>query len=362
MRIAYVINSTGFGGAECPVPAICRVFQEAGHEVTVFALYKRDALALPAWKKAKLNVIVRSGNSKDHFSALLWLYKNMRTYKPDLIWTSLIRSTLLGQIVGQTLRIPVVSWQHSEHLSFYNRVLLYLRRQASRLWIADSQSVADMTTRVLHIPQEKLMCWPIFRADPSHIAQPWQPGTPIRFGSLGRLHPVKGYDILLKAISLLDSETFSIPFHITIAGEGPDHQKLQHLISHYNLQNHVTLAGFLQNPHPFLASLHLYLQPSLWEGFCIAAHEAMQVGLPIIASYVGELKYSVQNDETGWSIPPSNPFILSDAIKNALRNPHLLAPMGTRAKAYIDQKFSPEIFTKNGNLILQKIHTLTGLK
>ena len=94
------------------------------------------------------------------------------------------------------------------------------------------------------------------------------------------------------------------------------------------------------NPYSFLSSLHLYLQPTRYEGFCISAHEAMQVGLPLIASHVGELKYSVQNGKTGWSVPPNDPIALRDALKFALHNPHLLAPMGQNARHYVSENFN----------------------
>ncbi|MBO6037948.1 MAG: glycosyltransferase family 4 protein [Acetobacter sp.] len=363
MRIAYIINSAGFGGAELPTPTICRVLQEAGHEVIVFVLCKGDGLSLPLWKKSKLNVFIRHGNRKDHLAALFWLFQHFQTWKPDLIWTSLVRSTLLGQIIGQKLNIPVVSWRNTVKPKLINHILLRLCHSASCLWIGDSQATTKYLTRKLHIPPEKVTYWPIFQATPSAPhAKPWQQGLPLHLGSLGRLSPEKGYDILIKAVSLLDEKTLSIPFHITIVGEGPERQNLQSLINQHNLQNHITLVGFLHNPHPFLSSLHLYLQPSQFEGFCIAAHEAMYAGLPVIASHVGELKYSVQNNKTGWSIQPNNPITLSNTIKNALLNPHTLAPMGQNARNYVSQTFSPEDFVKNGNIVLEKIYNLTDLK
>lgn len=364
MRIAYIVNSAGLGGAEVPIPAICRVLQESGHEVTIFALHKGGGLSLPLWEKAKLNVSIRHGNRKDHLAALFWLYKHLQTWKPDLIWTSLVRSTLLGQIIGQKLNTPVVSWRNTSKPKFINRTLLRLCHSTSCLWIGDSQATTDALIHDFPFSSYgKVACWPIFQANPSALqAQPWKPNTPLHLGSIGRLAPEKGYDILIKAISLLDEKTLSIPFHITIIGEGPERQKLQSLINQHNLQNYITLAGFLRNPQPFFSSIHLYLQPSQFEGFCIAAHEAMQAGLPIIASHVGELKYSVQNNKTGWSIQPNNPITLSNTIKNALLNPHTLAPMGQNARNYVSQTFSPEDFVKNGNIVLEKIYNLTDLK
>jgi len=72
---------------------------------------------------------------------------------------------------------------------------------------------------------------------------------------------------------------------------GPVHQAqraaLEGAIASHGLDN-VRLAGFTDRPREVLAGLHLYIQPSRSEGLCIAAHEAMQAGLPTVVSAVGE--------------------------------------------------------------------------
>ena len=276
-----------------------------------------------------------------------------------MIWTAEDLSTSVGQILGQKLNIPVVSWHNTDYF-LYNS-LLY-NGDLTSLWVGDCRATTDTITRFL--PADRVATWPpqLFEEDTFQLAQPWMPNTPLHFGSVGRLTWQKGYAILILALSLLDADTLSIPFHITIVGDGSDRKQLESLVVRHNLQKYITFAGKTLNPRPFLSSFHLYLQPSRFEGFCISVHEAMQVGLPVIASHVGELKYSVQNDQTGWSVPPNDPIALRDALKFALHNPHLLAPMGQNARHYVSENFSSEKFVQNGNAILQKIHDLTGLK
>jgi len=168
----------------------------------------------------------------------------------------------------------------------------------------------------LKVDPDRLMCWPIFSADPdAPQAPPWQPGQVIRIGSLGRLHPNKGYDVLVAALAILKAEGFSapMPFEIVIAGEGAQHAALEAAIADGGLAN-IRLAGFTQRPPHFLAGLHLYLQPSRAEGFCIAAHEAMQAGVGIVASAVGEIQYSVDKS-CGALVPPGDAGALARALR-----------------------------------------------
>ncbi|WP_404714353.1 glycosyltransferase [Sphingomonas sp. MMS24-J13] len=345
MRIAYIINSVEGGGAALPVPAITDVFRAAGAEVAIFALTRRDGRAIPAMEAAGLDIHVRPGGEKDHLAAYRWLDAEMARWQPTCLWTSLTRATLLGQIVGQRRKLPVVSWQHAAFLKPANRALLRWRQRHSAIWVADSEAVRQMTHERLGVPEERLMLWPIFRADPAAPrARPWVAGEPLRIGSLGRLHPVKGYDVLADAVALLRER--GIDIRVTIGGDGAEREALA---------GRLDLAGYIERPRDFLAGLHLYIQPSRSEGLCVAAHEAMQAGLPVIASAVGELRHSILPRQTGWLVPPGDAGALAEALAEAARAPERLAGMGAAARARLFERFGPERFEAAGRAILERL-------
>jgi glycosyltransferase involved in cell wall biosynthesis len=350
MRIAYIINSVEGGGAALPVPAIADVLRRAGAEVTIFALTRRDGRAIAPMEASGLDVIVRPGGEKDHLAAFRWLDAEMARFQPTILWTSLTRATLLGQIVGQMRRLPVVSWQHAAFLKPANRALLKWRQKHSAIWVADSEAVRRMTHERLGIPEDRLMLWPIFRADPdAPRATPWVPGERLRIGSLGRLHPVKGYDVLADALDMLRAR--GIDAQVTIAGDGAQRAALE---------GRLDLAGYVERPRDFLARLHLYVQPSQSEGLCVAAHEAMQAGLPVIASAVGELQHSILPGKTGWLMPPGDAEALARALEEAVTSPERLAAMGAAARVRLFERFGPERFEQAGRAILDSLLPGTG--
>lgn len=357
-RIAYVINSVEGGGAALPVPEVARVLRDAGAEVAVFALTRRDGRAIAAMERSGLSVMVRNGGARDHLAALRWLDRAVMRWRASHVWTSLTRATLLGQLVGRRRRLPVVSWQHNAFLKPANLHLLRILRPLASLWVADSHSVAALTTHRLRVPRERIMTWPLFAADPdAPQARPWQRGEPLRLGSLGRLHPAKGYDVLIEALARLRGDGFAapVPFHIAIAGEGVERERLDMAARSAGVADQLSLTGFVERPRDFLAGLHLYLQPSRAEGLCIAAHEAMQAGLPAVVSAVGEMPYSVEDSVTGLVVPPADPQALARALARLLADPPRLASLGAAARQRVLERFGRDIFATNGRAALARL-------
>lgn len=357
MRIAYVINSTEGGGAASPVPAVAKVLADQGATVEVFALTRRDGRAIPAMEAAGLRVHVRPGGEKDHLATLAWLDATLGAWRPDVIWTSLTRATLLGQLIGLRRAIPVVSWQHAAFLKPVNLLLLRTTQRLSKLWIGDSHSVTALTADRLQVPPDRLACWPLFAAnEAAPQAEPWRPGEPVRIGLLGRLHPVKGHDVLIDALVRLRAQGCCAltPFEVLIAGEGAARDGLAASIASAGLDN-VRLLGFAERPQAFLAGLHLYLQPSRSEGLCIAAHEAMQAGLPVIVSAVGELPYTVRDGETGLVVPPGDADALAHALAWMLSHPERLADMGAAGRRRVLDQFGAAAFAATGADIIGRL-------
>ncbi|EUK17724.1 glycosyltransferase [Commensalibacter papalotli (ex Servin-Garciduenas et al. 2014)] len=361
MRIAYIINSLEGGGAAFPVPSILSLMRDYGAEVKVFALTQKNGKALPAIHKANIPVSIREGGIKDHFQTLLWLNQQIRNYKPTHLWTSLTRATLLGQLVGLRHNIPVISWQHAAYLKPWNLRLLKTTRSFSKLWLGDSQRVTQFTQQRLHIPKEKIMTWPIFKANPNVLkAKVCQSDHTVKIVSMGRLHPVKGYDILIQACHLLNQYSNVPAYHISIYGEGIEYKNLYNLIHQYQLQNHIELMGFTSCVAQTLSQYNLYVQPSRSEGFCVAAHEAMQAGLPVVASAVGELPFTIENHKSGLTISPENPSALADALYKLLLQPQDLYAMGQLARETVITQFSTKRFNTIGFEVFNRMQSFTS--
>ncbi len=363
MRIAYVIDSTLGGGAATPIAAITRVLRNAGADVEVFALERRDGLALPSMLADGLKVHVREGGKIDHLAAYCWLNRELKIYKPTLIWTSLTRATVIGLLLGKRHDIPVVGWQHIDYLKPIKLWTTRFLRKWPVMWVGDSDAITALTAKRLDVEPHRLACWPLFSANPDvPQAQAWQPGQVLRMGSLGRLRAIKGYDVLMEALLLLKQRGFisPVPFEIVIAGEGSERDTLMQMAQRAEFSG-LKLIGFTNQAQDFLAGLHLYLQPSRGEGLCIGMHEAMQASLPVIASRVGQMPYSIEVGLSGWLVAPDDVSALADALAEALSHPERLATMGQAARQRVLSTYSVEAFRRAGESILARLKT-RGIK
>ena len=357
LRIAYVINSMEGGGAQSPLPAIIRSIEANGAEVRLFALARKDGKAIPRVVEAGIEPHVFDGSLSDHLGALRWLQGEFKDFDPNAIWTSLTRATLLGQKVGRDLRVPVASWQHSAYLKPWNERLLRLRRKASAFWIADSTEVAQLTRQRLKLAPEKVVTWPIFAADPdTPTPARWQNGEKVRIGALGRLHVSKAYDVLLEALAILRGQDLP-DFELIIGGQGPEGEALKEQTEKLGLNN-VTLAGFIDRPAEFLAGLHLYIQPSRREGFCIAMHEAMAAGLPVVVSDVGEMPHTVDSETMGRVVPAEDAAALAEALGELLAEPQYLAAMGEAGRQRVLDLYPQDRFERVAAEIVERLREL----
>jgi glycosyltransferase involved in cell wall biosynthesis len=172
------------------------------------------------------------------------------------------------------------------------------------------------------------------------LSRPADAQTACVIGVAGRLVPVKGHVHLLRAAALLRSAWPA--FRIEIAGEGPLRVELQDEVRRLGLESHVTFLGWRADMDAALARWNALVQPSLEEGFGMAALEAMAAGLPVVATRVGGLPELVEHGATGLLVAPADPSALALAIERLLQDPDLASAMGAAGRKRAAECFSVE--------------------
>lgn len=102
--------------------------------------------------------------------------------------------------------------------------------------------------------------------------------------SIGRLEPVKNYQLLIAAFASVVSLRGHTQDSLYIFGDGHERDRLQALVDTFNLREQVFLMGFQDNIFDFLGAADVFVSTSLYEGLGNAMLESIAAGCPIIAT------------------------------------------------------------------------------
>jgi len=136
--------------------------------------------------------------------------------------------------------------------------------------------------------------------------------------SAARLIEQKGLDTLIQACAELKKE--HIPFQCLVAGEGPERENLEKLISRLGLKEVVRLLGNKDQKEIFelLSKSTIFVLPSRSEGLPVALMEAMAMKIPVVSTSVCGIPELVEKEKCGLLIKPDNVDELAQALKKLL--------------------------------------------
>lgn len=159
---------------------------------------------------------------------------------------------------------------------------------------------------------------------------------------VGRLQREKGVDVLLKSLKIAVHDRGLGQLRLTVAGDGPDAGKLKQFANDARLQNHVTFAGFVENPYAIVSQSDLFCLPSRYEGMPNALVEALSLGVPAIASNCPHGPREIlDSEQLGELVTPDDENALAAAIERAAEKPRGKESCDARMKSVRD-RFSIE--------------------
>lgn len=138
--------------------------------------------------------------------------------------------------------------------------------------------------------------------------------------------------------NLVDS---GINAKLIILGKGELMDDLRALINELGLQEHVYLAGYVNNVLDYMAAADLFIHPSLLESSCISLKEAALVNLPsVVCSGIGDFDEVIKNRENGFIVDQDNFIDETVAIIKEFRNDHeALNAIGKQIEHTVRERF-----------------------
>ncbi|MFC7071584.1 glycosyltransferase [Halovenus rubra] len=155
----------------------------------------------------------------------------------------------------------------------------------------------------------------------------------------GRLVEQKNYSTLLRAFSKVVNQVPEAT--LVIVGDGPLSDELETLAADLGIEESVIFTGYLprrEDVYGVYKEAQIAVFPSWYEGFCVAAVEAMAAGLPVVVSDIHVLREVV--GDPGIFADPNVPDTFTNAVVELLENPDKCEQSGNETRERAREKFS----------------------
>lgn len=135
--------------------------------------------------------------------------------------------------------------------------------------------------------------------------------------SIGRMCYQKNFDNVPSICKILREMGLNVKWYLI--GFGKDEELVRKKIVEANMQEFVILLGKQENPYPYIQACDIYIQPSRYEGKCVAVREAQILGKPVIITNYQTASSQLKDGYDGIIVPMDNERCakgIAEVIKN----------------------------------------------
>jgi glycosyltransferase involved in cell wall biosynthesis len=355
--VLHLIDSFGLGGAQQRyfndlrylTPSLqhraCAVFgnakeapQAAGLEQPLSSLQLEQLSDLPAGLRRLVRVLRSDPSIK-------------------LIHTQLFSADILGRIAGALCGRVVVSTVQSAvyepDSGLNSRWRYWTDRSTANLvshFIAVSKFVGESVHRRLSVPTEKITVMPntvdvkIVKPESQRRSQHRKvldiPDGTFVWMTVGRLHPAKGYEYLLKAAAQVVKVRPSTI--LLMVGSGAQLPDLQARVADLEIGGHVRFLGDRADVQDLLDASDGFVFTSLSEGLPVSLLEAMAMRKACVASRIGPHEELIDDRVSGLLTPPRNSTALAESMCTVQDQPELRSRLAAAAQDRVIHHFAAQ--------------------
>lgn len=340
MTILHVQKVSGISGSEAHLLSLLPLLREGGWDARMLILHEGEpgAAAFRAAMAGKGVPVegLRLRGDLDPVAFARLLARLVRR-RPRLLHTHLVHADIYGLTAGALARVPVrISTKHGFNEFRSRRLLGLADRAVGRLahrQIAISRGLAAYLAEVEGFDSEAFEVIH-YGIAPGPRPPQYTDESP-RLLAIGRLIPIKGFDVLLEAFAQARAKLPSLT--LEIAGDGALRERLE-----ASAGDGVTFLGRVDPIGPAIERAAVVVVPSRGEGFGMVALEAMERGRAVIASAVGGLPELVAPGETGLLVPAECPDALAAAIVELCSDLDRVRALGLNGRARALDLFGEE--------------------
>jgi glycosyltransferase involved in cell wall biosynthesis len=346
----------GISGSEAHLLALLPRLRERGWDVRMLMLHENEP---GAWDFAREltargvpldSVRIRADVDPIAFGRIAGYLVRTR---PTILHTHLVHADVYGLLAGALALVPIrFSTKHgfnifreSPYFGFADRTVATF----AHVHIAISRGLARYLEEVEGFDGETFEIVH-YGIDPDAEPEPYTGDVP-RLLCVGRLIPIKGHIVLLRAFAAAKRELPGL--ELEIAGRGPLEPALRALARELGVADSVRFLGQVSPIQRAIEDAAAVVVPSMGEGFGMVALEAMERARPVIAAAIGGLGELVRDGETGLLVRPGEAEPLAEAIVRVAGDPELARRMGEAGRRRALSRFLQSYCTDRTELLYE---------
>jgi len=368
MKIVYLVTKSKAGGAQTHIWQLSKYFIGKGFKIGVMS-YPGGWLEKEVRKwgvKFYPNYFFSNSiNPVQDFKAVKEIKKAVKDFKPDLVSCHSTKAGFLGRLAIRN-KIPTIftahGWAFTEGAPFFRRQMTVLIEKIAGKFcskiICVSKFDKELALKYKIASPNKLVV--IHNGVEVEKAKNQKSEVKslekkIRIVFVGRLAQQKDPLLLLRAFYSLSPELKN-KAEISVIGEGSKRKELEKFIKESKLEGKVKLLGGMPRDKVFevLKKSDIFALISNWEGFPITILEAMNCGLPVIASDVGGIKEAV-DENCGILVKRGDKEGIKKALEQLIRDPSLIRKMGEKAREKAEKRFSLDKMLRETERVYREI-------
>lgn len=361
LRVVQLVTTFSLGGAQATV---LESAVDAPEDIGIEILAGPDDLGEgDLWAEARARGVSISPVPNLHRSirpvsdtrTLIWLVRDLRRRRPDVLHTHSAKAGVLGRVAGRVLGIPVVHTVHgwsfrgiSESRRLVRFLVVVLERLLARFTallvvVTEVDRVEGLEHRIGRSEQYRTIRSGL---DLESLRSPgygreWARGRlgldsgQFVVGTVARLAAAKHLETMVEgfARSGLADEGATL----CVIGGG---DRLQPLVS---LARELGIRGSLHVEPPrtdaarLITAFDVFALTSLWEGLPRALIEAMALGVPVVSTPVGGIPEIVVDEQSGLLVPSRDPAALAVAMRRLHSDPDLRRRLADDAARRVEE-------------------------
>jgi glycosyltransferase involved in cell wall biosynthesis len=355
MHVYHAITRLTLGGSSENTIASCVALNQAGYHCVLAASFREsDPASLDDARRRGCRLVNIAALGREvaplgDLAALLELTRTMRRERAAIVHTHTSKAGFLGRLAARLARVPAVIHQPHGHI-FYG----YYGARRTAVFTALERRAARWTDRIITLTErgtEEHLARGIGRPE-QYVAVP--SGVPTErlralapsrgeararlaldadafvLVGLGRLVPIKGFDLLVRALSTVAAAVPST--RLVLVGDGPDRAPLEALAASLGMGDRVRMTGETPDVAGPLVAADVVVVPSRNEGMGRVLVEAMALGVPVVATAVGGIPAVLVDGECGRLVQPDDVAALAAALVELARDAGLRRKLGDGAR------------------------------